>query len=67
MEDEVEVLLPQGLLPNKSGVGAVSSVIVADAVRQVDFREREMELVATAPREVVEDVLDKLLAVLEDR
>ena len=61
-----EVDLPAGLLPEKKGVGLVSSVVVADGVRQVDYREREAEFVADAPREVVEEVLDKLLAVLED-
>jgi mRNA interferase MazF len=61
-----EVTLPPGLLPDKRGVGPVTSVIVADAVRQVDFREREMAFVAAAPREIVEDVLDKLLTVLEE-
>jgi mRNA interferase MazF len=61
-----EVALSPGLLPEKKGVGAVDSVIVADAVRQVDYRERETEFVAAAPREVVEEVLDKLFAVLED-
>jgi mRNA-degrading endonuclease toxin of MazEF toxin-antitoxin module len=61
-----EVLLPPGLLPPKAGVGEVASVIVADAVRQVDYRERECAFVATAPRRVVEEVMDKLLAVLED-
>jgi mRNA interferase MazF len=61
-----EVALPSGLLPPKKGVGAVTSVIVADAMRQVDYRERETEFVAEAPREVVEDVLDKLLAVLQE-
>lgn len=61
-----EVALPPGLLPEKKGVGAVTSVIVADAVRQVDYREREIEFVADAPREVVEEVLDKLLTVLEE-
>jgi mRNA interferase MazF len=61
-----EVALPPGLLPEKKGVGAVDSVVVADAVRQVDYRERETEFVTAAPREVVEEVLDKLLAVLED-
>ena len=60
-----EVELPAGLLPPKKGVGEVTSVIVADAVRQVDYREREVAFVTTAPIEVVEDVLDKLLAVLE--
>ncbi len=61
-----EVLLPQGLLPEKKGVGTVSSVVVADAVRQVDFREREMEFISPAPREVVEEVLDRLLTMLEE-
>jgi mRNA interferase MazF len=62
-----EVLLPAALLPEKTGIGKVSSVVVADAVRQVDYREREMEFMAEAPRDVVEDVLDKLLAVLEEQ
>lgn len=61
-----EVAVPSGLLPPKSGVGVVSSVIVADAVRQVDYREREIAFVKAAPRELVEEVLDRLLAVLED-
>ena len=60
-----EVALPAGLLPPKQGA-AVASVVVADAVRQVDYREREVEFVAAAPREVVEEVLDKLLTVLEE-
>jgi mRNA interferase MazF len=61
-----EVELPVNLLPPKSGAGIVKSVIVADAVRQVDFRAREMQFIAKAPLEVVEEVLDKLLAVVED-
>lgn len=60
-----EVELPGGLLPEKKGVGMVTSVILADAVRQIDYREREVEFVAGAPREVVEEVLDRLLTVLE--
>lgn len=61
-----EVFVPAGLLPEKKGVGEVTSIVVADCVRQVDFREREMAYVADAPRELVEEVLDKLLAVLEE-
>jgi mRNA interferase MazF len=61
-----EVDLPPGLLPDKRNIGAVRSVIVADSVRQVDWREREAEFVATAPIETVEELLDKLLAVLEE-
>ena len=61
-----EVEVPAGLLPGKKGVGAVSSVIVADAVRQVDYRQREMEFVSQAPRDVVENVLDLLFAACEE-
>ena len=61
-----EVMLAPGVLPAKAGVGDVASVIVADAVRQVDFRQREMAFVARAPDAVVQETLDKLLAVLED-
>jgi len=61
-----EVELPANLLPPKQGVGAVNSVIVADAVRPVDYHEREIAFIAEAPRAVVEEVLDKLLAVLEE-
>ncbi len=61
-----EVHVPAGLLPEKRDVGEVTSIVVADSVRQVDFREREMEFVTEAPRELVEEVLDRLLAVLEE-
>jgi mRNA interferase MazF len=61
-----EVLLPTGLLPDKKSVGPVSGVILADAVRQIDFRHREMEFVAACPREVIEDVLDKLYTITEE-
>jgi mRNA interferase MazF len=60
-----EVPLPAGLLPAKAGTGQVNSVIVADVVRQIDYRERECAFVNTAPKEVIEEVLDKLLAILE--
>ena len=61
-----EVSLPVGILPPKAGVGPVISVIVADSIRQVDYRERECAFVATVPKLVIEEVLDKLFAVLED-
>lgn len=57
-----EVPLPAGLLPQKKSVGIVCSVVLADAVRQIDYREREMWLVATCSRHVIEDVLDRLYA-----
>jgi mRNA interferase MazF len=61
-----EVALPGGILPEKKGVGLVTSVIVADAVRQVDYREREMAFVAQAPGEVIEQVVDRVVAIIED-
>ena len=61
-----EVRLPPDLLPPKKGVGVVTSVVVADSVRQVDYREREVAFIAEAPHAVVEEVLDRLLAILED-
>lgn len=61
-----EVEVPHGLLPDKKGVAEANSVIVADSVRQVDYREREMEFVAVAPRGVIEEVLDKLLVLFEE-
>jgi len=59
-----EVELPAGLLPPKKGQ-VVTSVILADSVRQIDFREREIEYVASAPQSLVEEVLDKVLTVFE--
>jgi mRNA interferase MazF len=61
-----EVEVPRGLLPGKKGVGEVSSVIVADGVRQVDYREREVSFIAQAPRQVVEQVLDLLFNLLDE-
>ncbi|HMB94944.1 MAG TPA: type II toxin-antitoxin system PemK/MazF family toxin [Tepidisphaeraceae bacterium] len=60
-----EVLLPVGLLPAKKGVGIVTSVIIADGVRQVDYREREMAFVSQAPAAILEQVLDRLFAIIE--
>ena len=60
-----EVEVPEGLLPPKQG-RIVSSVVVADAVRQVDYREREVEFVASAPPQLLREVLDKLLVLIED-
>lgn len=60
-----EVALPAGLLPPKRGQ-PTTSVVLADGVRQVDYREREMAFVAEAPKAIVEEVLDKLLTVLEE-
>jgi len=60
-----EIELPAGLLPPKAGVGNVRSFIISDAVRQVDYREREMAFVAVAPAPIVEEVLGKLSILFE--
>lgn len=61
-----EVAVPAGLLPEKKGVGKVDSVILADAIKHADLRERETEFVTEAPRELVEEVLDRLFTALEE-
>src|SRR5579864_2443638 len=47
-----EVLLPRGHLPAKSGVGDVDSVILSDALRQLDYRERCMIFIARCPSKI---------------
>lgn len=61
-----EVSVPAGLLADKRGLGGVRSVVLADGVRQVDCRERGAIFVAAAPDALIDSVLDRLLAVLED-
>ena len=61
-----EIPVPEGLLPEKSGVGRVKSILHADIARHIDYREREIAFINRAPRELVEEVLDMLLTVLEE-
>jgi mRNA interferase MazF len=61
---DFEVPLPRGLLPPKQGVGAVDSVVISDAVRQLDFRERGGSIVSKAPANVIAEVRDILAKVL---
>jgi mRNA-degrading endonuclease toxin of MazEF toxin-antitoxin module len=60
-----EVGLPMGHLPEKAGVGNVDSVILADALRQLDFRERSMTFIAVCPRDVLEEVTLRSLSVID--
>jgi mRNA-degrading endonuclease toxin of MazEF toxin-antitoxin module len=60
-----EVILPRGHLPEKAGVGAVDSVILCDALRQLDYRERSMQLVAKAPRSILDEVTLRCLALID--
>ena len=60
-----EVVLPKGHLPPKSGVGEVDSVILSDALRQLDYRERSMEFIDKCPRPLLDEVTARLLALLD--
>ena len=60
-----EVRLKQGLLPAKAGVGDVESVILCDTLRQLDFRERSMALVAKCPKEILDDVTVRAMSLID--
>jgi mRNA interferase MazF len=60
-----EVRLPKGHLPPKAGVGDVDSVILSDALRQLDFRERSMAFIAKCPREILDEVTLRALALID--
>jgi mRNA-degrading endonuclease toxin of MazEF toxin-antitoxin module len=60
-----EVLLPKGSLPAKAGVGDVDSVILSDAIRQLDYRERAMQFVAKCPRAIMDAVTLRALTVVD--
>ena len=60
-----EVLLPKGTLPPKAAFGEVDSVILSDALRQLDFRERSMAHVAKCPRDILDEVTARALAVID--
>jgi mRNA interferase MazF len=60
-----EVNLPSGHLPPKAGVGDVDSVILSDALRQLDYRERSMTLIAKCPREILDEVTIRSLSLID--
>ena len=60
-----EVLLPAGQLPAKAGVGDVSSVILCDALRQLDYRERSMAFINKCPREILDEVTLRSLSLID--
>jgi len=51
-----EVLLPSGL--------AASGAVLSDQVKSLDWRVRKAERLCTAPKEVVEGALGKILALI---
>ncbi len=60
-----EVLLPKGVLPPKAGVGEVDSVVLSDALRQLDYRERSMSLIAKCPRGILDEVTIRSLSLID--
>jgi len=60
-----EVRLPAGHLPAKSGVGDVDSVILADALRQLDYRDRSMQFITKCPRDILDEVTARSLSLID--
>jgi mRNA interferase MazF len=60
-----EVRVAKGHLPPKAGLGEVESVILADALRQLDFRERSMDFIAKCPRDLLEEVTLRALSIID--
>lgn len=60
-----EVLLPMGHLPAKAGAGDVDSVILSDALRQLDYRERSMSFVAQCPQDILDEVTARSLSLID--
>ena len=57
--------LPKGHLPPKAGVGDVESAILADALRQLDYRERSMAFLAKCPPAILDEVTVRSLSVID--
>jgi mRNA interferase MazF len=60
----LEVRVPKGLLPPKQGL-MVESVIQSHQVKSLDFRERDVSFVATAPNEILDETLEKVRAIID--
>ena len=60
-----EVLLPAGHLPPKAGAGDVDSVVLSDALRQVDYRERSMAFVGKCPRDILDEVTLRAMSLID--
>jgi mRNA-degrading endonuclease toxin of MazEF toxin-antitoxin module len=58
--------IPGGMIPPTSNNPSGEGVLFCDAVRHIDWRERSASLAGQAPKEFVEDALDRLLATMED-
>jgi mRNA-degrading endonuclease toxin of MazEF toxin-antitoxin module len=57
--------IPSGCIPPTQTNPKGEGILLCDAVRQIDWRERSASYAGMATRELVEEALDRLLAVME--
>jgi mRNA interferase MazF len=58
--------IPPGMIDPTAHNPGGEGVLFCDAVRQIDWRERGASLAGQAPRDYVEDALDRLLTAMEE-
>jgi mRNA-degrading endonuclease toxin of MazEF toxin-antitoxin module len=58
------VMLKRGVLPPKQGK-EVDSAILVDQTKSIDYRERSMKKVGSCPKAVLDEVTERLLAILD--
>jgi mRNA interferase MazF len=58
--------IPPGLIQPTTANPSGEGILFCDAVRQIDWRERAAAYAGEAPRDFVEDALDRLLAAMEE-
>jgi mRNA-degrading endonuclease toxin of MazEF toxin-antitoxin module len=58
--------IPAGMIGPTRDNPAGQGLVFCDAVRQIDWRERAASYAGQAPRDFVEDALDRLLAAMEE-
>jgi len=59
-------VIPAGMIKSTRDNPSGEGLLFCDAVRQIDWRERAASYAGEAPREFVEDALDRLLAAMEE-
>jgi mRNA-degrading endonuclease toxin of MazEF toxin-antitoxin module len=58
--------IPSGLIEPTRNNPTGEGTLLCDAVRQIDWRERSAAYAGRAPKDFVEDALDRLLSAMED-
>ena len=59
-------IISAGMIQPTKGNPSGEGVLFCDAVRQIDWRERDASFAGQAPREFVENALDRLLSAMEE-